>query len=64
MGKNVLLTIAYDGAEFHGWQKQPGDLSVQEEIEKVLSKILNTPIDIYASGRTDAGVHALNQIAV
>ena len=57
----LFAIVSYVGTSYHGWQKQPGDTSVQEEIEKVLSKILNTPIDIYASGRTDAGVHALGQ---
>ncbi len=57
----LFAIVSYLGTSYHGWQKQPGDLSVQEEIEKVLSKILNTPVDIYASGRTDAGVHALGQ---
>ena len=56
------LQITYDGTDFHGWQRQPGDVrTVQSELEKALSKILNEPITVVASGRTDAGVHALAQ---
>lgn len=58
-----LLTFSYDGSLFFGYQKQKNKRSVQEEIEKVLSKINNSKTVISASGRTDAGVHALNQKA-
>ena len=47
--------------EHYGWEKQIGQDSVQEQIEKAIGKILNTEINIYASGRTDAGVHASGQ---
>ena len=57
----ILGVVQYDGTDYVGWQKQKVGDSVQEEIEKVLSKILNTPITIQGSGRTDAGVHALAQ---
>ena len=57
----ILAIVQYDGTNFVGWQIQPNGRSVQEEIEKVLSMILNTPTKIYGSGRTDAGVHALAQ---
>lgn len=57
----ILAKVTYLGTSYHGWQKQVDDNSIQEEIEKVLSKILNTQINIYGSGRTDAGVHALGQ---
>lgn len=53
--------VQYDGTNFVGWQAQKEGRSVEEEIEKVLSQILNTPIRIIGSGRTDAGVHALGQ---
>lgn len=56
-----LAIVQYDGTNFAGWQVQPDSRSVEEEIEKVLSKVLNTPIKIYGSGRTDAKVHALGQ---
>lgn len=58
-----LLTFSYDGNLFYGYQKQVNQRSVQEEIEKVLSIILNSNITIHASGRTDAKVHAINQKA-
>lgn len=56
-----LVTLSYDGTNYGGWQIQPNATSIEEEIEKVLSKILNTPTKIYGSGRTDAGVHAFGQ---
>lgn len=64
----IKLLISYDGTDFCGWQRQkehdfaPDKPSLQETIEKALSKIFNEPIDLCASGRTDAGVHALSQI--
>ncbi len=61
--KNILLTIAYDGTNFFGWQKQPELRTVQGELEKVLSKICDTPIELNGTGRTDTGVHALGQRA-
>ena len=56
-----LATIEYDGTKYAGWQIQPNGVSIEEEIEKVLSKLLNKEMKIYGSGRTDAGVHALGQ---
>ncbi len=56
-----LAYVSYDGTNYYGWQIQNDANSIQEEIEKVLSKILNTYVKIHGSGRTDAGVHALNQ---
>jgi tRNA pseudouridine38-40 synthase len=61
--KNILLTIAYDGTDFCGWQKQPGQRSVQGEVERALSKICAQPIQINGTSRTDAGVHAYGQRA-
>ena len=57
------LTIEYDGTNFSGWQIQPDARTVEEEIEKAMSQILQEPIDIIGQGRTDAGVHAKGQIA-
>ena len=57
----ILAKVSYLGTNYHGWQIQPNGLTVQEVIKNTLSKILNTPTKIYGSGRTDAGVHALNQ---
>ena len=58
---NVLVSISYLGSNFDGFQMQPNKRTVQGEIENVLSKIFNTKIKITGSGRTDKGVHALNQ---
>ncbi len=57
--KNIKLTIEYDGKEYNGWQKQPNKLNIQGTIEKVLEEITGENIELNASGRTDAGVHAL-----
>lgn len=56
-----FCVVKYDGTNYSGWQIQPDAISVEETIENVLSKILNTPTKIYGSGRTDAGVHAYGQ---
>ena len=57
----LLCCVTYKGTNYQGWQKQPDAPTIQGEIEKVLSQILNTKIDTFGSGRTDAGVHAINQ---
>ena len=57
----IFAKVAYKGTNYQGWQRQTNAPSIQEEIEKVLSKILNTEITIYGAGRTDTGVHAKNQ---
>ena len=59
----IKLTIEYDGTNYVGWQKQKNGISVQEEIEKCLKKLLKDKISIYVAGRTDSGVHALEQVA-
>ena len=61
--KNIKLTIEYDGKEFNGWQKQPNKLNIQGEIERAIETITGEQVDLIASGRTDAGVNALAQIA-
>ena len=57
-----FLDISYKGTNYHGWQIQPTAITIQEEIEKAFSTILREEIKITASGRTDAGVHATQQI--
>ena len=57
------IVMSYDGSNFSGFQKQPSLVTVEGEIEKALATILQEEIDIVASGRTDAGVHALGQVA-
>lgn len=58
MQRNILLTIAYDGTNFHGWQRQPGAETVQGHLESVMSKLFKTQIVLNGTSRTDAGVHA------
>jgi tRNA pseudouridine38-40 synthase len=57
------LTIAYDGGPFAGWARQPGLRTVQEELERALGVVLRAPVALTVAGRTDAGVHALAQVA-
>ncbi len=59
----IKLTIAYDGTDFAGWQKQPDRRSVQQELEKALSSMHGRPISVTGAGRTDTGVHAAGQVA-
>lgn len=58
-----FIHLAYNGAEYHGWQNQPNSVSVQEVIERALSLILKDKISIVGAGRTDAGVHARSMYA-
>lgn len=60
---NIKLTIAYDGTNYHGWQRQKGHITIQETIERALKKFFKLRINLTASGRTDAGVHAISQVA-
>ena len=61
--RNLKLTIEYDGTNFNGWQIQKDKRTVQEEVQLALSKILKGEVTVTGSGRTDAGVHALGQVA-
>lgn len=58
----LKLTLSYDGTGYFGWQSQPNRPTIQGEIEKALSRITGEAISAVASGRTDAGVHALGQV--
>ncbi|MBI2433263.1 MAG: tRNA pseudouridine(38-40) synthase TruA [Candidatus Hydrogenedentes bacterium] len=55
-------TIRYDGTDFAGWQRQPGQRTIQGELEAALAQIASEPVDVQGAGRTDAGVHALGQV--
>jgi tRNA pseudouridine38-40 synthase len=59
--RQVLLVVQYDGTDYCGFQRQPGVPTIQSELEGALSQLLREPTTITASGRTDAGVHALGQ---
>ena len=61
--RNIKLVIEYDGKDFNGWQKQPNKLNIQGEIERAIFDLTGEEVNLIASGRTDAGVHALNQVA-
>jgi tRNA pseudouridine38-40 synthase len=60
--RTFKLTLAYDGSNYSGWQIQSGQVTLQETLERVLQKITGETIRVTASGRTDAGVHALGQV--
>ena len=61
--RNIKLVIEYDGKSFNGWQSQPNKLNIQGEIEKAIFEITGEEVKLIASGRTDAGVHSLGQVA-
>ena len=62
--RNIRLDLCYDGTRYRGWQRQPGvENTIQGKLETALSRILEEPVEVYGSGRTDAGVHALHQVA-
>ena len=63
MRRRIKLTIAYDGTDFHGWQVQPGRVTIQSVLQEIFAGIEKRPVEVSASGRTDAGVHAFGQTA-
>lgn len=62
--KRVLLTVAYDGTAYHGWQLQNNGATIEGELNRCLSQLLQEPIQVIGASRTDAGVHALGNVAV
>ena len=62
--RNLRLDLCYDGSRYRGWQRLTGvENTVQGKLERALSRILNEPVEVVGSGRTDAGAHALRQVA-
>src|SRR5258708_29049052 len=62
--RNIKLPLSYDGTDFHGWQTQPGLRTVQETLEQAIGALTGEErMVLNASGRTDAGVHAVAQVA-
>lgn len=61
--RNFKIILEYDGAAYCGWQRQLNGLSIQQVLEEAVARIIGEKVSVIASGRTDAGVHALNQVA-
>ncbi len=61
--RNIRIDISYDGSNYHGWQRQKGQVTIQEVLENAVSKMTREKINLLGSGRTDAGVHAICQVA-
>lgn len=62
--KRVKLVVAYDGTNYHGWQLQPGAVTIEQVLNETLTELLGEPITVIGASRTDSGVHALGNVAV
>ena len=61
--RNIMLTIAYEGTQYRGWQVQPNGLSIQECVETAVTRLTGEQRRVFCAGRTDSGVHAIGQVA-
>lgn len=62
--KRIKLTVAYDGTNYHGWQVQPNAVTIEGKLNEAISALTKEPIQVIGASRTDAGVHALGNVAV
>jgi tRNA pseudouridine38-40 synthase len=62
--RNIKLTIAYDGGEYHGWQTQPGKKTIQVSLTQAIQNLIGSEVRVFGASRTDAGVSALGQVAL
>ena len=63
MARRLKLIVAYDGTEFAGWQSQSHGNTIQDHLEGAFERVAGKPVRVHGAGRTDAGVHALAQVA-
>ena len=62
--KRIKLTVAYDGTNYHGWQVQPNAVTIEGKLNEAISELTKETIQVIGASRTDAGVHALGNVAV
>lgn len=62
--KRIKLVVSYDGTNYYGWQKQPNAVTVEEVLNRELSRLLGEAVEVIGASRTDSGVHALGNVAV